>query len=285
MKKIITITLLIAGMFAQAQDNIFWSRDFWKASPSLEQVKTEISQGNDPVALNKNGLDAVTYSILENTDIATIKYLLSVAGNDINKITHDDRIYLHWAAYKGNIDLIDYLLDQKSDVNAYDDKGQTPITFAAAAGQFDEKVYETFAAARVDLSEHQNKEGQNLLLAAARRIDNQEKMDFFLDLDIELDSIDRSGNNLMHQAVMVGNLDLLKLLEDNNFTPDDKNKNGYTPLHLAAMKGKDLDILKYLVKQGADKSIGTEFGETAYDLALENEFLSDKKEQLNFLKP
>ena len=285
MKKIITITLLFAGIFSQGQENKFWSRDFWKTAPSLEDVKTEISQGNDPVALNKNGFDAVTYSILESADLSTIKYLLSIEGNDVDKITHDDRIYLHWAAYKGNIALINYLLNQGSDVNAYDDKGQTPVTFAAAVGNFDKQVYKAFIDAGVDLNEHANKDGQNLLLAAARRIDNEEKMKKLLDLGVDLYSTDNSGNSLMHQAVLVRNLELLKLLNNTEITPNNRNENGYTPLHFAAMKSQDLDILSYLVEQGADKSITTEFDESAYDLALENEYLKENKEQLNFLKP
>ncbi|ARN78992.1 hypothetical protein BST97_13895 [Nonlabens spongiae] len=285
MKKIITITLLLAAIFSQGQENKFWSRDFWKASPDVEEVKSEIAQGTDPVALNENGFDAVTYSILENADLSTIKYLLSIKGNAIDKITHDDRIYLHWAAYKGNLDLINYLLDQGSDVNAYDDKGQTPVTFAAAIGNFDQQVYKVFIEAGVDLKKHLNKDGQNILLAAARRIDSEEKMKNLLDLGVELYSTDNSDNNLMHQAVLVRNLDLLKLLKDMKFSPNDRNENGYTPLHFAAMKSQDLDILTYLVEQGADKSITTEFEESAYDLALENEYLKENKDQLNFLRP
>lgn len=285
MKKIIAMTLFLAGMFSQGQENIFWSRDFWKAAPGLEEVKSEISQGNDPVALNKNGFDAITYSILENSDLAIIKHLLGIEGNEVDKITHDDRIYLHWAAYKGNVELINYLLNQGSDVNAYDDKGQTPLTFAAAVGNFDKQVYKVFTDAGVDLNEHFNKDGQNILLAAARRIDSEEKMKKLLDLGIDFYRTDNTGNNLMHQAVLVRNLELLKLLENTKFSPNDRNENGYTPLHFASMKSQDLDILNYLVEQGADKSITTEFEESAYDLALENEYLIEKKEQLNFLKP
>ena len=64
-----------------------------------------------------------------------------------------------------------------------------------------------------------------------------------------------------------------------------KNNEQLSSLHLAAMKAKDSEMLKYLLKMGAEKTQKSEFGETAYDLALENEFLQKNKINLDFLKP
>ena len=62
------------------------------------------------------------------------------------------------------------------------------------------------------------------------------------------------------------------------------NNEGYTPLHLAAMKAKDNTLLKYLIAIGANKKATTGFEETAFDLASENEILKNKKIALDFLK-
>jgi ankyrin repeat protein len=63
-----------------------------------------------------------------------------------------------------------------------------------------------------------------------------------------------------------------------------QNKEGISPLHIAAMKAKNTKILKYLLSIGADKSQKTAFEESVYDLASENEVLQQEKIDLTFLK-
>lgn len=63
-----------------------------------------------------------------------------------------------------------------------------------------------------------------------------------------------------------------------------KNKEGITPLHLAVMKAKDTSIINYLLSIGADKTAKTDFDESVYDLASENELLKKQKVNINFLK-
>jgi len=69
-----------------------------------------------------------------------------------------------------------------------------------------------------------------------------------------------------------------------NIDVNAKNGQGYTALHIASMKAKNDDILKYLLSKGADHSIKTDFEESAYDLAIENELLKKNNTELNFLK-
>ena len=79
-------------------------------------------------------------------------------------------------------------------------------------------------------------------------------------------------------------MNLLKKLADLNIDINAKNKDGLTVLHKAAMISKDDTIMKYLVSIGAKKEITTEFDETTYALAKENESLAKNKTDLEFLK-
>ena len=57
---------------------------------------------------------------------------------------------MHWAAYRANTELVQYLISKGSDVNFEDSHGTTPLAFAASNGQSDPKLYDAFFKAGVD---------------------------------------------------------------------------------------------------------------------------------------
>ena len=77
---------------------------------------------------------------------------------------------------------------------------------------------------------------------------------------------------------------MLKRLSEFDVDVNAKNEEGLTALHLAAMKAENDDMMKYLISKGADTKIKTDFEETVYDLASENELLQKQNTSLNFLK-
>jgi len=101
-------------------------------------------------------------------------------------------------------------------------------------------------------------------------------------LDVAVPSTD--GNTLYHLAVAKNDLNLVKKISSLGVDINAKNKEGMTALHRAAMLGRNDEILRYLLTVGADKSIETSFGETAYDLASENEQLKKENISADFLK-
>lgn len=94
----------------------------------------------------------------------------------------------------------------------------------------------------------------------------------------------KNNSNCLHLAVEKNDLKLVKMLEGFPTNINEKDADGLTSLHKAAMSGVDDSILKYLVFIGADKNIKTGFGETAFDLAQENEVLKMNNINVDFLK-
>tara|TARA_B100000795_G_scaffold175029_1_gene132186 strand:+ start:456 stop:716 length:261 start_codon:yes stop_codon:yes gene_type:complete len=63
-----------------------------------------------------------------------------------------------------------------------------------------------------------------------------------------------------------------------------KNNINISPLHLAAMKARNKDLIDVLLNNGAEKNTLTEFNESPYDLALQNELLNKGNIDFAFLK-
>ena len=97
-----------------------------------------------------------------------------------------------------------------------------------------------------------------------------------------METLQENGNTLYHLAVNKNSLPLLKLVKPFKQDINAVNKNGHTALQKAVMSAKNTKIIKYLIHEGANINVITEFDETILDLAKENEVLKDK--DLNFLK-
>ena len=95
----------------------------------------------------------------------------------------------------------------------------------------------------------------------------------------------KDGSTLYHLAVVKNDISLLSRIEKLGIDVNAKNNEGLTPLHRAAMIAKDDSLMKYLLSIGAQKDPKTEFKETAFDLAKENEYLTKTNVSVDFLKP
>lgn len=212
MKKKLIVLLTFFSLAASAQKNELLDQAFWQAKPGVTAVKAAIAKGNNPSELNANSMDPVVMAINSQAPYETIEYLLTQPGNNVNKLTHDGRIYLHWAANRGNDQLVKYLLDKGSKIDVEDSHGSVPVLFAAGGAQPNTKVYDLFIAHGVDLKKTVNQDGANALLLAIANDKDLVLTNYFLSKGLSLNSTDAAGNNAFSYAARAGNLDLLKIL-------------------------------------------------------------------------
>jgi len=295
MKKIIFTALLSASIYVNAQQNTLLSPNFWKSSPDITAVQSEIAKGNNPAELNPMAFDPVVLAINNDAKAEVVKFLIEQPGNGVNKSTHDSRIYLHWAASKGNVELVEYLISKGSDPSLEDSHGTTPIVFAAGNAQTNTKIYDAFFKAGID-PKKKYKDGSNLLLLAIANDKDFLLTGYLVSKGLSLKDVDNNGNTAFDYAARTGNVAVLKALLEKGVKHTDNalltaaqgsrrsantievyqylvdglkikstvvTPNGQSVLHFLARKDKQSEIVKYFMAKGVDPNKADADGTTA----------------------
>ncbi|HLT33784.1 MAG TPA: ankyrin repeat domain-containing protein, partial [Aquaticitalea sp.] len=297
MKKFLIVCIVfVVGNQISAQENIFLNREFWDTKPTIEMIDSKIKEGNDIAEANSNNFDGVVYAILQEAPNKSIEYAISKEGNNVNKITHDGRTYIFWAAYKGDLELMQYLLEKGAKTDITDDKGSTILNFAAGAGQKNTKVYDLLIANGANLQKDLTPSGANALLLAAPFDSDFALINYFTSKGLDLNSKDAGGNGIFNYVARTGNVDLMKqllekgvkgndtafifaaqgtrgttngievykFLESIGLNPNGTSKDGETALHILASRSKDIDIISFFMEKGVDVNQTDANGNTAF---------------------
>lgn len=295
----ILIFLCTVYSFAQPA-NVFLSRDYWSAQPSIKTINSDIAKGNDISESNKSNFDATAFAILTDNPLSTIEHLLKQKGNSVNKMTHDGRTYIFWAANRGNLKLMEFLVSKGAKTDLTDDKGNSILNFAAAGGQKNLEIYDYCLKLGADLKKDLNPQGANALLIAAAMDTDYELIPYFVSKGLDLNSVDREGRTAFDYAASSGNIEYLKKLKSQGVAHSDQalifasqgtraglntidvfeyletlkipvntiSKDGNNPLHSIASRGQDENLFNYFLKHGVDVNQQNNDGNTAFMNAI-----------------
>ncbi|MEM6685135.1 MAG: ankyrin repeat domain-containing protein [Bacteroidota bacterium] len=302
---IIAAMFVFVGMSWAQNTNEFLSRAYWKTNPSIADIDKKIANGNDIAELDRNMFDAVTMALIEKVDNQTIKYLLSKEGNGVNKLTHDGRTYIFWAAYRDNLEMMRFLVEKGAKTDLIDSHGYSLVNFAAVTGQVNPELYNFCLAHGADFTKDTNNDGANALLLVAPFAKDYGIIDYFVSKGLSLKNTDTNGNGVFNHAAKGGNISFLKSLVKKGIdykstsktgenaiifasrglrrktntvetfaylasigiNPNVTTTEGETPLHSLAYKSQDLETFKYFVEQGVDVNQANKDGNTALLLA------------------
>ena len=214
-----------------------------------------IDQANQTIfqAISKNDINAVIQSVQQ--------------GALINATDRFGHTPIHYAAYKGNARIVDYLLNNGGNPNIRGRHESTPLHSAAWGKNM--QVLELLLEDGADVNARTD-EGETPGMTAALR-GEKEMLEILFALSADPHAKDIHGTNMLDLAAAGGHKSIVDLLSQMGV----QNQN---PLHVAAGLG-DLKKVKNLLKQKNNINSRDHFGATPLLVAM----VSGKEEIVNFL--
>ncbi|MCG6191159.1 ankyrin repeat domain-containing protein [Maribellus maritimus] len=267
---IMITTLVSATSMAQrgnseTNENPFMDREYWASHPSLADIDAKIAEGYSINEANSGGFDPVTFAIFGGNPVATIDFLIN-KGNDVNKRTHDSRTYIFWAASRGNLEVVKYLIKKGAKTDLKDSHGYSLAQFTAASGQNNPKIYDLLIENGTDLKNEKDHDGRNVLLVAAPRVKNLDLIDYFISKGLSLNATDDHGNGIFNIAAQGGNIEVLKALVARGVSTDKNPGTNENAILFASRGGRgssnSMEVFEYLEGLGLDANITSNKGVT-----------------------
>jgi len=178
-----------------------------------------------------------------NGDLSLVKWSIE-QGTSVDQPCDFNRwAALHVAAHKGHVEIAEFLLKQGANVNLKDKDGYTPLHNTA----------DSFVKGRPP----KRTEPERNRIAA-----------LLLKYGAQVNATINHGETPLHRAVLTNNVALVQLLIEIGANPNIQQAQGMTPLHFALSAGKDrVQVVRLLLRHGADSSVTDEYGRTATDYA------------------
>ncbi|SEL36522.1 Ankyrin repeat [Aquimarina amphilecti] len=265
---------------------IFASQGTRNSVNNLELYKYLENIGIRPDVVTDDGINPLHAIAFKNKEQEIFNYFIE-KGVDINQANKKGDTPFANAVSRNDLESVKYLITYVKDINQSNKSGITPLMTAVQRNTFDviNLLLDKGANTKV-----KDVEGNSLAYYVLKSYNKEKPEEFdkkivlLQEKGVNLKEPQADGETLWHLAAKENDLTLLKKIEKLNIPLNEKNDEGNTALHLAAMKANKTNVLKFLLENGADKNIQTSFKETVFDLASENELLQKQNIELDFLQ-
>ena len=160
---------------------------------------------------------------------------------------------------------VDELLALGASIDARSDHGLTPLHMAAALDSDNTSILEALLSRDADINAQDDREQTPLFMSLRSRA--SERFEPLLSAGADPNLPDRRGRTPLHWAIQHGNLVAVVRLASEGADVNAQDNGGRTPLHLAAqIWGSSDDFIIALLSAGADPTILNDQGELPMDL-------------------
>lgn len=232
----------------------------------VDNVKYLISKNADFNASNKVNMSPLHLAALGG-HLETAKHLVNMYRNQQIDFNFNDSFYggtpLHYAASSGNLKLVQFLINNGADVNVRDSGGHTPLFYAVSKG------------GNLQIVTHLLRNGAIIKPADSTPILHFAALGGHIDIfqhliEDQQCQFDTRSNDVhtLQYAVRGGSLPIVEYLIDDKGLSINNMVDIYddTLLHDAACRGF-VNIVRYLLKKGANQNARNKGNETALDCA------------------
>ncbi|EAX84802.1 ankyrin repeat protein, putative [Trichomonas vaginalis G3] len=181
---------------------------------------------------------------------------------------------LIWATENGHLEVVKYLISVGANKEAKDNNGYTPLVWASEEGHLEVVKYLISVGAD---KEAKNNNGSTPLIQASYN-GHLEVVKHLISVGADKEAKNKSGWTPLIWASRYCKLEVVQYLISVGADKEAKNKYGNTPL-IFASQHDHLEVVKYLISVGADKEAKNNNGKTALDVAsgsVKKYFLEDK---------
>lgn len=193
---------------------------------------------------------AVLLTAATANDIPTIQKLVD-QNFPLNTADYDKRTALHLACSEGHLDLIKYLIDHGSNVNAIDRFGDTPLSCAVWAKQHQVCAFLRENGGRI-ISREANRDSNIFQLLTAAAKGDAEALSEMLESGMDANSYDYDKRTALHVASSRNHVKLVKILLAKKCIVNPIDVFGQTPLDDALRDGHS-EICELLRGSGASE--------------------------------
>ncbi|WP_163407070.1 ankyrin repeat domain-containing protein [Flavobacterium ajazii] len=291
--------LVEKGVKYSDQDLIFAAQGAFRKANKIDVFKYLVDDLKiKPTVTSESGDNVLHYIAAKNNQDDIITYFIN-KGVNINQENKEGNTPFINAAGGKSFEIVALMLPKVKNINTVNSKGESALTYAVKSGS--PKAVDLLLSKGAD-AKIKDKQGNDLayyLVDSYRparggfgggTAENPKQDDFGDKLKslqksgLNFNAPQKDGGTLYHVAITKTDLEILKKLAPLKIDVNTKNKDGLTVLHRAAMLSKNDEVLKYLISIGAKKEITSEFNETAYNLAKENDLLTKNNIDIEFLK-
>lgn len=292
--------LVEKGVKYSDQDLIFAAQGAFRKANKIDVFKYLVEDLKiKPAVSSESGDNVLHYIVTKNNQDEIIAYFIK-KGVNINQENKEGNTPFMNACGAKSFEAVSLMLPKVKNINAVNVKGETALTNAVKSGSPKTVDLLLSKGANVKIKDKQGNDLACHLVESYRPAragfwggaaaenpahdDFGDKMKSLQKSGLDFNAPQKDGGTLYHIAIAKNDLDILKKLASLKIDVNAKNKDGLTVLHKAAMLSKNDEVLKYLISIGAKKEIASEFNETAYTLAKENDFLTKNNIDIEFLK-